>query len=159
MNKTLAIIIIILIIVAGVWWLNSGSNGVSSLYSTASPSIAAATNAPVYGTTHKAAASPTPSLSYTQAVAEYGTNRIQFDASCQAQPKSVVFKNGTSIMLDNRANQTRVIGLNGNNYTLGAYGFQIVTLSSSVLPKNLSLSCNNLVNVGTINLEANISGQ
>ena len=161
MNKTWTAIIVVLVIIAGVWWFQGGSS-VPSLY----PSVSASPTATAKATTAsktKTPATPVPTLtsalSYTQLVAQYGNNRIQFDQNCQAQPKAIVFENGTRILLDNRANQTSVIGLNGQTYTLGPYGYQAVTLSTPSVPKALSLSCNSLVNVGTIQLQANISGQ
>lgn len=167
MNKTWTIVIVVLVIVAGVWWLNGGGSNLAlapGANTSASPTAVGATKTPVgYKATKSATPVPTPtitsSLSYTQLVAQYGSNRIQFDSDCKATPSSVVFKNGTSILLDNRSNQARTIVVNGRSYALVAYGYQVVTLSSSTLPQTLSLSCGDKVNVGTINLQANISGQ
>ena len=113
-----------------------------------------------YGTVVPATPTPvaTPTSSYSQLVAQYGNNRIQFDSNCQAQPSVVSYKNGATILLDNRANQTRVIGVGVNTYTLGPYGYQVITLSGTV-PQQMHLSCNSSVNVGTINLGADILGQ
>ncbi len=165
MNKTWTIIIVILVIAAGVWWFNgSGSNVPLSPGASASPTAVGATKKPVVSKTNNSV-TPTPipvatsALSYSQLVAQYGNNRIQFDANCQAQPGNVVFKNGTKILLDNRSNQPRSISVNNINYNLGAYGYQVILLSSSTLPQTIKLGCNGLVNVGTIQLQANISGQ
>lgn len=162
MNKTWTAIIVVLVIVAGVWWFNGGSSNLSLTPGTSpSPSALGATKTPVASKGKTATPVPTitSTLSYSQLVAQYGANRIQFNQSCQAVPSSVVFKNGTSVLLDNRSNQARTISVNGRLYSLVAYGYQVITLSSSTLPATLTLSCNSNVNVGTINLQANISGQ
>lgn len=161
MNKLWTIIIVVLVVIAGVWWFNGGSSSVSLFPSAStSPTAAGATKTP---TSYKATRTPTPvatsDLSYSQLVTQYGSNRIQFNASCQASPSSVVFKNGTSILLDNRSNQTQVISLNGASYTLVPFGYRVVTLSSTSLPKAIGVTCNEQVNTSTINLQANISGQ
>ena len=164
MNKFWTAIIVIAVILGGVWWAKGGSlntvlmnSGVTS--STAQPSISNAPSVKVVKKTAAPTPTPTPALTYTQLVQKYGSNRIQFDRNCQAQPKSLVYKNGTTVLLDNRANQVRTIGINGVVYTLSAYGYQEVTLSDPTTPKAIGISCNNLVNVGTIQLQANISGQ
>jgi hypothetical protein len=147
------------VIVAGVWWVEGGTLPASlSLSPSASPSVSAS-KSPVSGIRRTATPAPTSTASYTQLVQQFGSNRIQFDNRCQAQPNSVVFKNGAQIMLDNRSSQARNISLNGTSYALAGYGYKIVTLSSATLPKQISLGCNSLVNVGVIQLEANISGQ
>jgi hypothetical protein len=157
MNKFWTGVIIVAVVAGAVWWLRGSNTDLSSLY----PSFSASPMATVKATTPKSSKSPLPTstLTYSQLVAQYGANRIQFDTNCQAQPNLVVFKNGTSILLDNRANQTRTIGLNGVQYSFVPYGYRVITLSSSSVPQKWTLSCNNLVNVGTIQLEANISGQ
>src|SRR6185369_5396584 len=126
------------VVVGGVWWMkNGGSVSFPSLY-TSSPT-ASASKAPVAGGTQKTATpAPTQALSYTQLVQQFGSNRIQFDSTCQATPKSVVFKNGTQILLDNRSSQARTIGIDGKTYSLGSYGYQVVTLSSTNLPKMMN---------------------
>ncbi len=160
MNK-IWIVIVVIVIAAGVWWMKGGSvPGVPSFTTTASPSSAAqASKTPSAVVKKTATPAPTQSATYSQLVQQFGDNRIQFDSSCQAQPKSMVVKNGTQILLDNRSDQVRTVVVNGNSYTLGGYGYQVVTLSTSSVPTTLRLSCNNLVNVGTVRLEANISGQ
>lgn len=103
---------------------------------------------------------PAPATSYTQLVKEYIDRRIQFSDSyygnCEATPSSPVFKNGASILLDNRTSSAKVITVGANKYSLAAYGYQVVTLSSSNLPKELLLSCGSTVNTGKILLQAQI---
>jgi len=158
MNKLWIGIIAVVVIVVGVWWFNGGSSSVSLLPgSSASPSVSATKTPGVANRT------PTPTvtsnLSYSQLVAQYGSNRIQFNSSCQASPNSMVLKNGTGILLDNRSNTTQVISLNGATYTLIPYGYRVVTLTSSSLPRDIGISCNNTANASLVKLQANISGE
>ncbi|TSC90938.1 MAG: hypothetical protein G01um10142_188 [Parcubacteria group bacterium Gr01-1014_2] len=96
---------------------------------------------------------------YSVAVAQYEGRRIQFDERCQAEPVEVTYKNGTSIMIDNRSPQEKTIKVGDQSYNLPAYGYRILTLSSSTLPNSLSLNCGNAVNVGRILLQASILQQ
>ncbi len=91
---------------------------------------------------------------YTDLVKTYADRRIQFDINCQAIPGNVTFKNGTTIMLDNRSGDARTITLAGVKYQLAGYGYAIVTLRSTVLPKEMLLSCGSAINVGRILLQA-----
>lgn len=133
---------------------DKGVPGISDNSPTATP-----TASPKAGATVKpgAKASATPnSMTYTQAVAKYSTTRIQFDQYCQASPSNVSWKNGTTIMLDNRSGDARKITVDGKAYNLAGYGFQIVTLTSTSLPKTISINCGSAVNVGKILLQASI---
>lgn len=93
------------------------------------------------------------SMPYSQLVAEYATRRIQFDERCQAIPGSPTYKNNTSVMFDNRSGDARYIKIGDVIYLFGGYDYKILTLSSSVLPKTISLSCGAAVNVGSILLQ------
>lgn len=80
-------------------------------------------------------------LTYEQALLVYADRRFQFNSLCQATPAQRVVKNGTEIMLDNRANVARSIYIDGVRYSLGAYGFRIVKLSSNNLPHTAIIDC------------------
>jgi len=159
MNKTWTAIIVVLVIIAGIWWLNGGSSNLALFPDASTSPTAEATKTPAVAKKGTPVPVATSNLSYSQLVAQYGANRIQFNQDCQASPSSMVLKTGTSILLDNRSNKTQVVSLNGSSYTLVAYGYRVVTLSSSSLPKTIGVTCNGQVNTGTINLQANISGQ
>ncbi len=92
------------------------------------------------------------SLNYQQALIKYKDRRIQLDKTCQAFPNNVTYKNGTSIMIDNRAGVARTLNINGP-VSIKAYGFKIVTLSSSTLPKTILVDCGAGQNVATILLQ------
>lgn len=89
------------------------------------------------------------SLTYEQALATYKADRIQFDGNCQATPNYVTYKNGSSIMLDNRSPYSRVIKA-GSTFTIPAYGFKILKLSNSTLPVAWFVDCGSSQNVATI---------
>jgi hypothetical protein len=80
-------------------------------------------------------------LTYEQALLIYADKRFQFDSLCQASPAQRVIKNNTEIMLDNRANVVRPIYVDGTRYSLAAYGFKIVKLSSNNLPHTTIIDC------------------
>lgn len=92
-------------------------------------------------------------MPYSQLVAEYADRRIQFDERCQPIPIRPTYKNDTKVMFDNRSGDARYIKIGDTTYFFGGYDYKIVTLSSSVLPKTISLSCGSAVNVGSILLQ------
>lgn len=91
-------------------------------------------------------------MTYQQALTKYKDTRIQFDGTCQATPNNMTFKNGTTVMLDNRANVARNINIDGP-VSIKAYGFKIVKLSSNTLPKKILVDCGTGQNVATILLQ------
>ncbi|MFN4181570.1 MAG: hypothetical protein ACK4FA_02660 [Candidatus Paceibacteria bacterium] len=88
-------------------------------------------------------------MSYADALAKYKDARIQLDAECRAVPNNVTYKDGTEIMLDNRAGVSRTVTL-GSTFTIGAYDFKIVKISSNVLPYTYLVDCGDKQNVATI---------
>lgn len=101
-------------------------------------------------------ASQPVSLSYQSALELYKDNkRIQLSGAdfCQVSPNNVMYKNGTSIMIDNRSAQIRTIKIGGTSYSIEGYGFKIVKLSSATLPATLLMDCNQQQNVAKILLQ------
>lgn len=92
------------------------------------------------------------SLSYEAALNLYKDSRIQVTTECQASPSNGTFKNGTKIMLDNRSAIAHNFKL-GTNFTVKAYGFKIVTLSSATLPATWLLDCDLHQNIATIGIQ------
>ena len=88
-------------------------------------------------------------MSYADALAKYKDARIQFDAECRAVPNNVTYKDGTEIMLDNRGASARTFTL-GSTFTIGAYDFKIVKVTSNVLPYTYLVDCGDKQNVATI---------
>jgi hypothetical protein len=98
--------------------------------------------------------SGTASLSYTQALNLYKNRRIQFSPACVVIPNYVVFKKGTTIMLDNRSKKSRPVALDEQVYNMKGYGFTFVTLATaSPLPHTIKVDCGNGENTGRIVLE------
>ncbi len=96
-----------------------------------------------------AATAPAKLLSYKEALVLYKDRRIQLDTVCQAHPNAATFKNGSSIMVDNRSAVTRTVKL-GSTFTIKGYGFKIVKLSSSTVPATWLIDCDSSQNVATI---------
>ncbi len=93
------------------------------------------------------------SPSYTQTVVQYGNQRIQFDMRCQAVPVNGVYANGSSIMLDNRSGDARIITIDGKQYKVAGYGWAVVKLSVSNPPASWLVDCGSARNVSRINIQ------
>lgn len=88
-----------------------------------------------------AASASAATISYQDALVKYADARIQLNDQCQATPSVATYKNGTVIMLDNRAAVSRNIHL-GTYFTIKGYGFKLVKLTAgSTLPETLLLDC------------------
>ena len=88
-------------------------------------------------------------LSYEEALLKYKDNRIQLDKGCQAIPNTITYKNGTSIMIDNRTSADRIVKV-GSSYPIKGYDFKIIKLSSETLPMTWLVDCDNSQNVASI---------
>jgi hypothetical protein len=88
-------------------------------------------------------------LKYADALKLYSEKRIQLDKVCQAHPNNVTYKNGTSIMIDNRSPQSAKVHLS-SVFTIKPYGFKIVKLSATKLPATILVDCGTSQNVATI---------
>lgn len=84
---------------------------------------------------------------YSSLVAQYASRRMQFAEACQATPVAVTYKAGTAIMLDNRAGTPITLSLGNKSYTLGAYGYQIITLNTK---GEFLVDCGSQQNVASI---------
>lgn len=152
-KQWLLLIVVVLVVVLGYWLMGKNGKWAGDLGYSPTPTPAAPAKTPSGGK-----ASPTaPVKSYTELVKEYEGKRIQFNQYCQAIPNSVTYKNGTSIMLDNRSGDARDIKVGNSVYSLAGYGYRIVTLSGTLLPKEVLLSCGSAVNVGKILLQAQLN--
>jgi len=150
----------IIIVAAGIaailgniyWYLQNQGNPINYLgmqgTSSPTPTIAGQPNSSVVPST----------LSYVNALKVYSKRHIQFSISaynyCTMTPYSDVFKIGTSVMLDNRSKKALTIYLDKQPYSIGAYGFSIINLSTPFrLPHTIKIDCNTRFNVGSILLE------
>ncbi|MFZ2152232.1 MAG: hypothetical protein WAV09_03950 [Minisyncoccia bacterium] len=98
------------------------------------------------------ATTPAQALAYAEALKKYADKRIQITSTCQVVPNNATYKNGTTIMIDNRSDKTKSVKI-GAVYTVGAYNFKIVTLSSPTLPATFYVDCDKQQNSGTIILQ------
>ena len=155
-ESPIAVLIVVLILAAiGYWVVKSGPTGVISDTNNSSNNGIIPFPYPNGGPNNNSNVNvkiPVGPLSYQDAVVIYKDTRIQFDANCKATPNNVTFKNGTDIMIDNRAPVARTIKID-TNYTVGAYGFKIIKLSSATLPVTWLLDCDKSQNVATILLQ------
>lgn len=94
-------------------------------------------------------------MSYQNALETYATHRIQFDANCQATPHTSTYKNGTNVMLDNRAPDARMIHLGDlGTVSIKGYGFKIVNFSLAGLTKNdIAIDCDASQSVAIITVQ------
>lgn len=148
-NKYLWIVVVVLVVIS-FWLIVKNRDGAME---TASPSpTPTPTPAPRVQATPKSGTAQQTKV-YTELVKEYNGRRIQFDVNCQAVPTETTFKNGTSVMFDNRSGDARTFKVGATTFTMIGYGYRIMTLTSGALPATLSLSCGSAVNVGKITLQ------
>ncbi|MDO8669046.1 MAG: hypothetical protein Q7K65_02000 [Candidatus Buchananbacteria bacterium] len=152
-NKKMVWVALGLVVLAGlVWWLVSSNKSqdptpVTNTDSTVNTPAPTPTPPPV------ATAPKSNNANYNADLIKYGTNRIQFQENCQSVPNNMVFKNGTAVMLDNRASIQHVVKIDSKSYTIGAYNYTTITLSNSKLPHTILVDCDKSQNVATILLE------
>lgn len=154
--KTFVWIVVGLVILVGGWLLlRSKSDQLVQQSPTPSPVTTVQQNEGVGpDDTQLQATTPSqPTRAYTQLVAGYAGKRIQFGISCQAVPANVSFKNGTTLMFDNRSGDPRTITIDGTTYSFPGYGYKIITLSKTTVPYTVKLNCGSAVNVGQIILQ------
>ncbi len=142
-NKTVIELVVVLVLVGfGLWTLKNNS-APSDTNTDANQVVDTSTNA---GNTNAGAVAP---ISYTDALVKYKDSRIQLDTNCQANPNNVTYKNNSYIMIDNRSSADRAVKL-GSTFSIKAWGFKIVKLSSANLPATWYLDCGNSQNVATV---------
>ncbi len=95
---------------------------------------------------------PVQAIAYADALKKYADKRLQVTPTCQITPNNVTYKNGTTIMIDNRSDKPKAMKV-GSTFTIPAYGFKIVTLSSGTLPATFLIDCDKQQNAGTIILQ------
>ncbi len=141
-NKIIIELVVVLILVGfGLWAMNRGSspavvdNGVTPTEDISEGSINTG--------------APAASLSYANALVKYKDARLQLEKTCQASPDRMTFKNGAELMIDNRAGVDRTVKV-GSVFSVKAYGFKIIRLSSATLPATWYVDCGTSQNVATI---------
>ncbi|MEK7585778.1 MAG: hypothetical protein AAB477_00890 [Patescibacteria group bacterium] len=148
-SPLLIILVAILVVVIGIWIYNRQAE------------VDVDVNSPTVETqidsTEDIGSTPptgTVSISYTKALQVYKDKRIQLGvgSGCPAHPRAMTFKNNTTIMIDNRAPIARTFKL-GTTYSIKAYGFRLINLSSDKLPATWLLDCDKQQNVATVTLQ------
>ncbi len=147
-NLWVSVGIVALVIVLIAWWAmkNPSSSSEDALNNNTEEEVES-TEDTTDGSVNVSA--PAATLSYQQALAKYKDARIQLDKTCQAIPNNVTYKNGTSIMLDNRAPVARTVKL-GSTFSIKGYGFKIVKLQSATVPTTWQMDCGTSQNVATV---------
>ena len=154
MNKVLWWIVAVIVVVLAIWAFMDHSGNTPDLYGSPSPSASSgATASPTSSGSTSGTGTSKATSTYTALVAQYGSNRVQFDKLCQAIPSTPVFKTGTKVMFDNRSGDARTITIGGTRYYFPGYGYRIIKLGSTNLPATVDLGCGSAVHVGTITVE------
>ncbi len=153
-------IIGVILAILVIWWIAKGDSYDATATPTYSgtPAVTATNSASPLATADATISGVGPSgtatnATYSALVTQYAGKRIQFDAGCQAIPKTAVFKTGTKVMFDNRSGDARTIVINGTSYSFPGYGYKVITLSSTTLPKTFMIDCGSAQNTGTITIE------
>lgn len=94
--------------------------------------------------------SPTPRLSYDDALFIYKNSRVQFGENCSATPFYSVQKRGTTIMIDNRSKDAKTFTVGSVPHFVPAYDYTLVTLAYSNLPQAVYIDCGSQQNAATI---------
>lgn len=155
----IAVIVFIVVLILVALFSRESSNKVAPVNET--PGNETTTTTPTSTPQAQPAAKPkTPSTAqidqaaaYASALKKYAGNYIQFNPSCQAIPANVTFKNGTAVMFDNRSTKQITISLDDNKFTIKPFDYLVMKVTSKVLPKTISVSCNSAYNVGQILLQ------
>jgi hypothetical protein len=98
------------------------------------------------------AVDPDQALPYTSALSKYADRRISFSTTCQATPAKVTYKSGTKLMIDNRGSVTHQIRIGSALYTIPAYNFAFILLSSDKAITH-TVDCDSNKNVSSISIQ------
>lgn len=146
-NLWLALGAALVVLVLLFWWIQKSPGGGFSFGGNSAEEEVVPTEDISEGSVNKTV--PAAALSYQQALVKYKDARIQLDKTCQAIPNNVTYKNGASIMLDNRSGVARTVKL-GSTFSIKAWGFKIVKLSAATVPATWLMDCDKSQNVATV---------
>jgi len=155
-----AVIVVIIIIILGLWaWNKSVSNqpvATTATTTTDMTSTSTDTTTVAAGDVQYSLENGDAAPMYSAALKTYLNKRIQFSMpagqvnACVASPTSLTFASGVKFMLDNRMNIPATIHLTNSSYTLPAYTYEIISLSS---PATYKIDCNASQNVVTLQIQ------
>ena len=153
------IVIVVVIVLIGIWlFVRSSDTGTPAAVSQ-DQSVDQQALTPSEDLSDGSIDAPAPgvaaaSIAYADALVKYANERIQLGTRqlCTATPDSVMYTNNTVIMIDNRAPVARTLHI-GGMYSVKAYGFKLIKLSSATLTITWLKDCNSQQNVATILLQ------
>ena len=155
-KKSLLWVLMGLVAIVLVWvvvWLVARSSRVTPVVEAPAPApvVEVSKPAPVVIAPSKV----TPKMSYADAFALYSKTRVQLGAKCNPTPFAPVYKNGATIMIDNRSGENRIVAVGETTYHVNAYDYVLATLSypEATLPVKVLLDCGNTQNVATLTVE------
>lgn len=163
MNKQLLWAVVVIVAVIGIGRWATGDRDDEMVVASPSPSVVAASVSPTasaypmassVGARKPAVSAPVTAMpeTYAEALKRYENARFQFDQYCQTKPAVASYKNGATVMLDNRSGDPRIVAVGGVQYNLAGYGWKIITLSAKTLPTTLFLDCGGAKNVAQIQM-------
>jgi hypothetical protein len=144
-NLWIGLVVVIIIFCVMFWFFRKAS----APETTSNNSIPVVNPAENINTNNTGVSTAKPSISYANALIKYKNARLQLDKTCQADIDKMTFKNNSSLMIDNRAPVARTVKV-GSTFSIKAYGFKIIQLSSSTLPATWFVDCDKSQNVATI---------
>lgn len=164
MNKQLlwSVVVIVAVILVGRWatgdrddeMVQASPSPSGVVTASVSPSVSASPVASRIGAPKPAVSAPVTAMpeTYAEALKRYENARFQFDQYCQTKPAVASYKNGATVMLDNRSGDPRIVAVGGVQYNLAGYGWKIITLSAKTLPTTLFIDCGGAKNVAQIQM-------
>ena len=118
------------------------------------PTSTEAASQPAVKRTAKTPSALEQGVAYEQALELYAGYRLQFNAACQASPSRLTIKNGSQLMFDNRADQTRTIVIDGQSYSFKPWEFKVLAISTKkTLPYTVTIDCGAARNVAQLLLQ------
>jgi len=148
----------IVIVGLAIFWMSRGDKNIDTVDATrsASPSPSPIINLP------KNNPKPTPDLvvkeigsyQYWAELLEPLNRRLTLNEKCtEVVPSQVAYPNNIQIMLDNTLSaEPRILKIGSKEYSIGARGWSLVTLSSTTLPAQLKMFCGSM-ELGQLDLE------
>lgn len=159
-NMWIWAIIIVIIVLGLIFWATMTSNNPASTTviippssentATQTPTTIQSTEDISSGSIHSG--STTAAISYANALIKYANARLQLDDTCEGSPAAMTFRNNAYLMIDNRAPVARTVKV-GTTFSIKAYSFKIIELSSAKLPATWLVDCDQSQNVATILLQ------
>ena len=148
MSKRLGGLLVVLVVLVGImlwsWRQPCGSSPLSYLNSNNPSPSPTPVVVKKKTTATKSVTAPATDAQYGQLASQYGQagRLIQFDSTCHVTPGQLTIKTGSKVMLDNRSAVAKTVKLDSTSYSLPAYNYRVVTVSTNQpLPHDLMIDC------------------